>query len=75
MARNYAKEYADYHSKPEQIKNRASRNSARAQMVAKHGKDACKGLDVNHKDGNPKNNSAKNLSLEKPSTNRARKGK
>jgi 5-methylcytosine-specific restriction endonuclease McrA len=28
--RNYKKEYAEYHSKPEQKKNRAKRNSARA---------------------------------------------
>lgn len=29
MARDYKKEYADYHSKPEQIANRAKRNAAR----------------------------------------------
>ena len=28
--RNYKKEYANYHSKPKQIKNRAGRNKARA---------------------------------------------
>ena len=30
--RNYRKEYRDYHSKPKQIKNRSSRNKARAIM-------------------------------------------
>ena len=29
MARDYAKEYADFHGKPEQIKKRAMRNKAR----------------------------------------------
>jgi hypothetical protein len=28
--RNYKKEYADYHGKPEQVKRRAERNAARA---------------------------------------------
>ena len=31
MARNYAKEYANYHSRPEQIKKRSARNKARSQ--------------------------------------------
>ena len=34
MARNYAKEYANYHSRPEQIKKRSSRNKARRLAVA-----------------------------------------
>ena len=29
MARDYEKEYKNYHSRPEQIKKRASRNAAR----------------------------------------------
>jgi hypothetical protein len=29
MARDYAKEYRDYHGKPEQIANRSQRNQAR----------------------------------------------
>ena len=32
MARDYKKEYANYHSKPAQVKNRAMRNAARAIM-------------------------------------------
>lgn len=35
--RNYDKEYQDYHAKPEQIKRRAQRNSARNE-AAKAGK-------------------------------------
>lgn len=35
--RNYAKEYSEYHSKPEQIANRAARNHARLE-ASKAGK-------------------------------------
>jgi ribosomal protein S21 len=73
VARDYAKEYREFHGKPAEIAKRASRNAARKKMVEKLGADAVKGLDVNHRDQNPKNNSAKNLNLEKPSVNRARK--
>jgi hypothetical protein len=37
MARNYAQEYANYHSRPEQIKRRSSRNKAR-RLAIKTGK-------------------------------------
>jgi len=69
MPRNYSKEYSDYHSKPKQIKRRASRNSARRKVL--NGRKSTK--DVDHKDGNPMNNSRKNLRLSTKSRNRARK--
>ena len=69
MPRNYSKEYADYHSKPKQIKRRASRNAARRKVL--NGRKSTK--DVDHKDGNPMNNSRKNLRLASKSRNRARK--
>lgn len=72
-ARDYGREYKLTHSSPEAIADRSSRNKARRQMEAKHGKTAIKGLDVSHKNGNPKDNRASNLKLEKPSVNRARK--
>ena len=56
MTRNYRKEYDEYHGTPEQIQNRASRNAARAGAVKKNGKAKMKGKEVDHKDGNPKNN-------------------
>lgn len=37
MSRDYKKEYKNYHSKPEQIKNRAKRNKARREMGLKVG--------------------------------------
>lgn len=41
--------YRDYHSKPEQIKKRAQRNAARAEMTKKHGAAKLAGKDVDHK--------------------------
>ena len=46
--RNYALEYKNYHSKPEQIKKRDARNAARA-VLAKEGKvKKGDGQDVDH---------------------------
>lgn len=42
------KHYRDYQGTPEQIKKRAQRNAARAEMEKKHGKAALKGKDVHH---------------------------
>ena len=69
--RNYKKEYKNYHSKLDQKKKRASRNTARAKML-KVGK-VTKGdkKDVTHKNGNPKDNKKKNLGVAKRSNNRS----
>ena len=64
--RNYRKEYDNYHSKPEQVERRSSRNKARRAM----GDKAVKGKDVGHKDNNPLNNEPDNLRNEDPSKNR-----
>ena len=64
--RNYAKEYQNYHSQPEQIANRSSRNKARRVM----GDKTKIGMDVGHKDNNPLNNDPKNLRNEDPAKNR-----
>ena len=62
--RNYRKEYDNYHSKLEQRKKRSSRNKAnRIKGV--------KGKDVDHKDGNPMNNSKNNLVTKNKSNNRS----
>tara|TARA_R100001086_G_scaffold243170_1_gene171728 strand:- start:10 stop:252 length:243 start_codon:yes stop_codon:yes gene_type:complete len=73
--RDYAKEYREYHAKPEQKKRRAARNKARSLMIKKHGKAALKGKEVDHKDFNPKNNSASNLSIKSRSANRRKQPK
>lgn len=47
--RDYKKEYANYHSKPEQIHNRSLRNQARAEMEKKGLVRKGDGKDVDHK--------------------------
>lgn len=69
MARNYARENANYKSKPEQVEKRVGRNQARAIMEKKVGKVALKGKEVDHKDDNPNNNSRGNLRLVTPTAN------
>jgi len=71
MARNYKSEYENYHSRPEQKKNRAARNAARAKMAKAGRVSKGDGKDVTHKDGNPRNNSSKNLGILKSSENRS----
>ena len=71
MTRNYKKEYANYHSKPEQKKDRAGRNGARRMMKKKYG-NSLLGRDVDHKDRNPRNNTMSNLRIQSKSMNRSR---
>lgn len=71
--RNYRKEYDDYHKRPEQKKNRASRNGARRRMKKILGKKAVEGKDIDHKDGNPRNNSRSNLRVLSKKKNRSKK--
>ncbi|MHC4783497.1 MAG: HNH endonuclease [Planctomycetota bacterium] len=73
MSRNYKKEYENYHSSPKQKKNRAARNAARAAMLKAGKVKKGDGKDVTHKDGNPRNNSSKNLGVLKASSNRSYK--
>lgn len=73
MKRDYAKEYRDYHAKPEQKKNRASRNSARRSLMASNRVRKGDGKDVDHKNGNPRDNRRKNLSVMSRSANRSKK--
>jgi hypothetical protein len=69
--RDYRSEYDNYHSKPEQKKNRASRNAARA-TLAKAGKvKKGDGMDVAHRNGNPRDNNPRNLSVQAKSKNRS----
>lgn len=69
--RNYRKEYDNYHSRPEQRKNRSKRVLAR-RLMQKLGKvKKGDGNDVDHKDGNPKNNSRSNLRVRDKSSNRS----
>lgn len=69
--RNYKKEYRDYHSKPEQRKNRSKRNQARRKMGLKVGDKR----EVDHKKPLSKggSNRRSNLRVVSRTTNR-RKG-
>ena len=69
--RDYKREYKNYHSRPEQRKNRSSRNLARRIMKKKLGIKKIRGKDVDHKDKNPRNNSRKNLRIRSKSYNRS----
>ena len=72
MKRNYKQEYNNYHSKPTQIKNRTSRNKARTVMENIHGAKI-KNKDIDHIDGNPRNNKLSNLRIQSVQKNRSRK--
>jgi predicted SprT family Zn-dependent metalloprotease len=74
MPRNYRKEYDTYHGTDEQIENRSSRNKARRKVAATKGKAAVKGKEVDHKNGNPKDNKTKNLQLMSRRANRQKGG-
>ena len=70
--RNYRKEYDNYHARPEQRRRRAARNRARRIMMKAKGRKALRGKDVDHKDRNPENNSARNLRISTRHKNRSR---
>jgi hypothetical protein len=72
--RNYRKEYDNYHAKPEQRKNRSKRVLARRLMMKLGKVKKGDGKDVDHKDGNPKNNGKHNLRVRDKSENRADNG-
>lgn len=69
--RNYKNEYKKYQGTAVQKKKRASRNAARNALkkvgVVKKGD----GKDVNHRNGNPMDNRAKNLSVTTKRVNRS----
>ena len=61
--RDYKKEYREYHGRPEQIKNRVSRDKARRMMIKKGRVRKGDGMEVDHHDGNPRNNHPSNLKI------------
>jgi len=68
--RNYKQEART--EKPLRVKKRAKRNQARRIALKAGLVKKGDGKDVDHKDGNPRNNSQKNLRVMSKSTNRAR---
>ena len=69
--RDYKQEYATSQSSSSEIKKRSSRNKARRKM-AKSGKVRLgDGMDVDHRNTNPNDNSSGNLRVQKKGTNRS----
>jgi hypothetical protein len=71
--RDYKKEYNEYHKKPEQRRRNDGRKQARRNMVKIHGKGKLAGKDVDHKNGNARDNSPSNLKIRSVKANRGDK--
>jgi len=71
--RDYKKEYKRDHASRKAKVDRASRNKVRRQALKSGRVKKGDGKDVHHVDGNPRNNSAKNLRVVKKSANRSKK--
>lgn len=70
-ARDYKREYALFHGKPEQIKRRSQRNQSR-RLLAKQGLvHKGDGKDVHHVDNNTSNMNKSNLKVISRSKNRS----
>lgn len=65
------KAQAKYNKKPEQKKRRAQRNAARAKMIKAGKAKKGDGKDVAHRNGNPKDNSSSNLTMQSKKENRS----
>lgn len=75
MARDYRKEYDDYHGTERQRKRRAARNRAR-RLLEKRGRvRPGDGKEIDHKDFNPENNNSSNLRVVDKKTNREKQPK
>jgi hypothetical protein len=72
--RDYKKEYREYHGTPEQKKARASRNAARREAMRDGRVHKGDGKEIDHKDGNPRNNSPSNLQVLSRRANRRKGG-
>jgi len=71
-ARNYKREYAQYHGQQIQIDRRKARNQSRAKAVEAGRAKKGDGKDVDHIDRNPKNMSGNNLRITSKKKNRSR---
>jgi len=61
-----------YNAQPEQKKRRSARTNQRNKMIRSGKVSVGDGKDIDHKDGNPLNNSSKNISITSVSYNRGR---
>jgi len=70
--RDYKDEYAKFQSSTSSKKDRASRNKMRRLMIKKGAVSKGDNKDVDHKNGNPKDNRMSNLRIVHRSVNRAK---
>lgn len=73
MPRNYRREYDKFHSSPSAKRDRASRNAARRDAERRGAVRKGDGRDIDHKNGNPRDNRRSNLRVTSRSANRGRK--
>lgn len=73
--RNYRREYDSYHAKPSSKKDRASRNKVRRAAEREGRVSKGDGKDVDHRNGNPRDNRRSNLRVISRSANRSRNGR
>jgi hypothetical protein len=71
VSRDYDQEYKTYHGTDAQKKRRAARNKARRRLEREGRVRKGDGKDVDHRDGNPLNNSDANIRVLSRSTNRS----
>lgn len=69
--RDYKNEYKEYHSKPEQREKNNARKRARYALEKGGVVSKGDGKDIDHKDGNPKNNKRSNLKVTSKTANRS----
>lgn len=72
--RDYKKEYREYHGTEEQKANRAARGRARYKLEKDGAVSKGDGKEVDHKDGNPRNNHPRNLQVMSRTANRRKGG-
>ena len=72
MPRNYKDEYAKFQASEEEKNNRVKRNKNRRAATKTGRVRKGDGNDIDHKDGNPQNNSAKNLRVVPKGINRGK---
>lgn len=73
MPRNYRDEYLKFHSSTASKKDRASRNKVRREAEREGRVNKGDGKDIDHKNGNPRDNRRSNLRAVSRSTNRRKK--
>jgi hypothetical protein len=70
--RDYKKEYEKYHGTEKYKKDRAARNKVRRRAIREGRVKKGSNMDIDHKDGNPRNNALSNLRIVPRSVNRAK---